>query len=180
MVQAPRVPAGVMAGRLILGLDPGLQVTGWGLILSTGARVSHIAHGTVTSTAASPLAQRLVQLADGLEQVIASHGPHEAAVEETFVNRNPASTLKLGSARAISLLVPAQRGLPVAEYTPNLIKKSIVGTGHATKDQVAMMVRTLLPGLGETVPADATDALAIALCHAHHSATARRVQGVEP
>lgn len=164
-------------GTLILGLDPGLQVTGWGVVLADGSRLSHIAHGTVRSQADAPLATRLVHLADGLGEVIATHGPHEAAVEETFVNRNPASTLKLGLARGVSLLIPAQRGLPVAEYPPNLIKKSLVGTGHASKDQVAMMVRTLLPGVGETLPADATDALAIAICHAHHTATRRRVGG---
>jgi crossover junction endodeoxyribonuclease RuvC len=113
------------------------------------------------------LAERLLQLHDGLSRVLEQFNPVEAAVEETFVNKNGASTLKLGQARAISLLVPAQAGLPVAEYSPNLIKKTVVGAGHADKGQVQMMVRTLLPGAGlET--ADAADALAAAICHAHH------------
>ncbi len=114
-----------------------------------------------------PLAERLVQLHDGLSQVLEQFNPAEAAVEETFVNKNAASTLKLGQARAISLLVPAQAGLPVAEYSANLIKKTVVGAGHAAKGQVQMMVRTLLPG-AELKSADAADALAVAICHAHH------------
>ncbi len=116
---------------------------------------------------ALPLADRLVQLHDGLTRIIEEFNPTEAAVEETFVNKNAASTLKLGQARAISLLVPARAGLPVAEYSPNLIKKTVVGAGHADKGQIQMMVRTLLPG-AVLESADAADALAVAICHAHH------------
>jgi crossover junction endodeoxyribonuclease RuvC len=121
----------------------------------------------VKTDAGLPLADRLVQLHDGLTRILEQYGPVEAAVEETFVNKNAASTLKLGQARAISLLVPARAGLCVAEYSPNLIKKTVVGAGHADKGQVQMMVRTLLPGAGLDT-ADAADALAVAICHAHH------------
>ncbi|MBT3766607.1 MAG: crossover junction endodeoxyribonuclease RuvC [Rhodospirillaceae bacterium] len=149
-----------------LGLDPGLRNTGWGLIESTGNRLSHIANGVVNSTASFALADRLVQLHDGLVEVIEAMCPDEAAVEETFVNKNPTSTLKLGQARGISLLVPARAGIPVFEYTPNQVKKTVVGAGHAQKEQVQMMVKTLLPGV-EIKSADSADALAIAICHAH-------------
>jgi crossover junction endodeoxyribonuclease RuvC len=151
----------------LLGIDPGLRVTGWGLIETRGNRLSYIADGVVRSTSGAPLAARLLQLFDGLCAVIESFSPIEVAVEETFVNSNAASTLKLGQARGIALLVPARFGLTVAEYPPNLIKKSVVGVGHAAKGQVQMMVRTLLPGCLAT-SADAADALAIAICHAHH------------
>ncbi|CCQ73310.1 crossover junction endodeoxyribonuclease RuvC [Magnetospira sp. QH-2] len=150
----------------ILGLDPGLRHTGWGVVDKTGHRLTFVAAGSVDTDAARSLAERLVQLHDGIERVIADFGPDEAAVEETFVNRNPTSTLKLGQARGIALLVPAQAGLPVAEYTPNQVKKTVVGSGHAAKEQIQMMVRTLLPGA--RIPgADAADALAVAICHAH-------------
>jgi crossover junction endodeoxyribonuclease RuvC len=151
----------------LIGFDPGLRTTGWGVIEIAGNRLRHVADGVVTTDSARPLAARLVQLHDGLADVIERYKPDEAAVEETFVNKNAASTLKLGQARAIALFVPANAGLAVAEYPPNLIKKSIVGAGHAAKDQIKMMVRTLLPGatLGS---ADAADALAVAICHAHH------------
>ena len=137
-----------------------------------GNRLSHVADGVVKTEARLPLADRLVQLQDGLTAVIERFRPGEAAVEETFVNRNAASTLKLGQARAIALLVPANAGLRVFEYSPNLIKKTVVGGGHAAKEQVQMMVRTLLPG-AELKSADAADALAVAICHAHHMDSAQ-------
>ena len=132
-----------------------------------GNRLSHVADGVVSTETGLPLAARLVQLQDGLSRVIEQFKPEEAAVEETFVNKNAASTLKLGQARAIALLVPANAGLSVAEYSPNLIKKSVVGAGHAAKQQIQMMVKTLLPG-SALESADAADALAVAICHAHH------------
>jgi len=157
----------------LLGLDPGLRSTGWGVIDAEGARLRHVAHGTLTSDPAAEIAVRLAALYEGLRAVIEANRPDEAAVEETFVNRNPASTLKLGLARGVVLLAPARVGLPVAEYPANLVKKSVVGAGHAAKDQVRMMVRTLLPGCGVEA-SDAADALAVAICHAHHAATRRR------
>ncbi|MGF1605949.1 MAG: crossover junction endodeoxyribonuclease RuvC [Rhodothalassiaceae bacterium] len=150
----------------ILGLDPGLTATGWGLVLRDGSRLRHIAHGTLRTQPAAPLATRLAVLYDGLTAVIAEHGPDAAAVEETFVNKNPTATLKLGQARGIALLAPARAGLSVAEYAPNHIKKSVVGVGHADKAQVAHMVGVLLPGI-RFDGADAIDALAVAICHAH-------------
>ncbi len=154
----------------ILGLDPGLRHTGWGVIEARDNRLRVIADGTLHTTPSASLAERLAELYEGLEQVIAAHAPHEAAVEETFVNKNPHSTLKLGQARGVVLLAPARAGLPVAEYQPTLIKKAVVGTGTAKKDQVGMMVRTLLPGCLAATP-DAADALAVAICHAHHRAS---------
>ena len=151
----------------LIGLDPGLRNTGWGVIDVTDNRLSHVANGVVSTEARLSLAERLVQLEEGLVAVIERFAPVEAAVEETFVNRNPGSTLKLGQARGIALLVPARAGLAVAEYPPNLIKKTVVGSGHAAKEQIQMMVRTLLPGCAIT-NADAADALAVAICHAHH------------
>ena len=151
----------------VIGLDPGLRNTGWGVIDVTDNRLSHVANGVVSTDARLSLAERLVQLEEGLAAVIERFAPVEAAVEETFVNRNPGSTLKLGQARGIALLVPARAGLAVAEYPPNLIKKTVVGSGHAAKEQIQMMVRTLLPGCAIT-NADAADALAVAICHAHH------------
>jgi crossover junction endodeoxyribonuclease RuvC len=157
----------------IIGIDPGLQRTGWGVIDSVGNRLSFVACGTVTSTATEELAGRLVELHDGLAAVVAAHAPDEAAVEHTFVNTNPTSTLKLGQARGIALLVPARAGLSVAEYAPNAVKKAIVGAGHADKDQVQHMVKILLPK-AVWKGADAADALAIAICHAHHRQTLGR------
>jgi len=154
----------------LIGIDPGLRNTGWGIIDVKGNRLSHVADGVVKSDGALSLAERLVQLQDGLVMVLEIHRPDEAAVEETFVNKNAASTLKLGQARAIALLVPANAGLRVAEYPPNLIKKSVVGAGHAAKGQIQMMVKTLLPGAALD-SADAADALAVAICHAHHRAS---------
>src|SRR5215468_8703061 len=157
----------------LIGLDPGLRHTGWGVIEVSGSRLRYVADGAVHSDGNRSLAERLVQLHEGLSGVIAAFKPDAAAVEETFVNKNPASTLKLGLARGIALLVPALAGLPVAEYPANLIKKSVVGVGHAAKEQVQVMVRHLLPGAMST-SADAADALAVAICHAHHAGTARR------
>jgi len=152
----------------IIGLDPGLRRTGWGVVETDGNRLKHIAHGTVTSRGQDDLALRLRDLHDGLTAVLAAHAPHEAAVEHTFVNKDPVATLKLGQARAIALLVPAQAGLPVAEYAPNQVKKSVVGAGHAEKDQVLHMVKLLLPQCGSPAP-DEADALAVAITHAHLS-----------
>jgi len=150
----------------ILGLDPGLRRTGWGVVICSGARLTHVAHGVVTAPEKGGLAERLLVLLDGIAAVIAEHAPDEAAVEEVFVNVNPSSTLKLGHARACALLAPAQAGLPVAEYAARLVKKAVVGTGAADKAQIAFMVRRLLPTAGEAT-ADAADALAVAITHAH-------------
>lgn len=151
----------------ILGLDPGLRRTGWGLIVAEGTRLSYEASGLLTSEDAAPLAERLRALHDQLAAVVRATLPDEAAVEETFVNANAQATLKLGHARAIALLVPALAGLPVSEYAANLVKKTVVGAGHADKRQVAAMVRVLLPR-AEPESADAADALAVAVTHAHH------------
>jgi crossover junction endodeoxyribonuclease RuvC len=160
----------------LLGLDPGLRHTGWGVVDVAGNRLSHVADGVVHSRDGRPLPERLVDLFRQLNSVLDRYQPDEAAVEETFVNKNPASTLKLGVARGVVLLAPAERGIPVFEYSANLIKKSVVGAGHADKQQVAMMVRRLLPGATLDSP-DAADALAVAICHAHHAET-RRAWGV--
>lgn len=151
----------------ILGLDPGLRKTGWGLVISEGTKLSFIACGVVESDEKQPLADRLRQLHEGIASVIARHRPQEVAVEETFVNRDPQSALKLGQARGIALVVPALAGLDVAEYAANLVKKTVVGVGHADKKQVQAMIRVLLPK-AETRSADAADALAVAICHAQH------------
>ena len=151
----------------ILGIDPGLRNTGWGVIGHDGNRLVYAGDGVVESNPKLSLAERLVELHDGLLEVIKSFRPIEAAVEETFVNVNPASTLKLGQARGIALFVPSKFGLKVSEYSPNLVKKSLVGSGHASKEQVQMMIKTLLPGC-DFRSADSADALAIAICHAHH------------
>ncbi|KRE02680.1 Holliday junction resolvase [Bosea sp. Root670] len=151
----------------ILGIDPGLRKTGWGIVVSEGSKLSFVACGCVESDGALPLGQRLRQLHEGLNKVLAAHRPHEAAVEETFINRDPQSALKLGQARGIALVVPALAGLDVAEYAANLVKKTVVGVGHADKKQVQAMIRVLLPK-AETSSADAADALAVAICHAQH------------
>lgn len=158
----------------VLGLDPGLRNTGWGLVDMDGNRLRWVADGVVRSDDRLTLAERLVQLHEGVRAVIREWSPEEAAVEETFVNKNPESTLKLGQARGVVLLAPALSGLVVAEYAPALVKQAVVGTGRAAKEQVGMMVRTLLPGSSPDSP-DAADALAVAICHAHHRATARRL-----
>ena len=158
----------------VLGLDPGLRVTGWGIIDMDGNRLSPVAEGVVRSDDRLSLAERLVQLHQGVRAVIARYAPAEAAVEQTFVNKNPESTLKLGQARGAVLLAPALEGLPVGEYAPAAVKQAVVGTGRAAKEQVGMMVRTLLPGCLAASP-DSADALAVAICHAHHRATASRL-----
>jgi crossover junction endodeoxyribonuclease RuvC len=151
----------------IIGIDPGLRRMGWGVIETLGNSLVFVACGTVTSDGETDLASRLCQLHDGLSSVIHTHMPHEAAVEATFVNKDPLATLKLGQARGIAMLVPAQAGLPVAEYAPNAVKKSVIGVGHGEKAQIQMMVKVLLPKADFKGP-DAADALAIAICHAHN------------
>lgn len=161
----------------ILGLDPGLRRTGWGVVICAGARLTHVAHGVIAAPESAALSDRLLCLLNGLNAVIAEHAPDEAAVEEVFVNMNPASTLKLGHARACALLAPAQAGLPVAEYAATLVKKAVVGTGSADKAQVGFMIRRLLPTAGETT-ADAADALAVAITHAHLRASNMRTAAI--
>src|SRR5947208_10809979 len=151
----------------ILGIDPGLRRTGWGMVTIDGNRLSFLACGSVATDEKAALAVRLLAIHDGLKRVVADHGPDEAAVEATFVNRDAVATLKLGQARGIAMLVPAIAGLPVAEYAPNLIKKTIVGAGHSEKAQIRMMIGVLLPK-ADPRSDDAADALAIAVCHAHH------------
>lgn len=160
----------------IIGIDPGLQKTGWGIIEVDGNAITHVANGTVRSTARKDIADRLLELHAGLTGVLQAWQPFEAAVEETFVNRNPASALRLGYARGIALMTPAAAGLTVAEYPANLVKKSVVGAGHADKNQIAMMVKTILPGV-ELDSEDAADALAVAICHAHHRTTHEKLGG---
>lgn len=149
----------------IIGLDPGLRRTGWGVIVSDGARLRWVAHGVVSPPETAPFSERLLHLFEALGVICADHGCEEAAVEEVFVNVNPSSTLKLGHARAAVMLAPAKLGLAVAEYSPNLIKKAVVGAGHADKSQIAFMIKRLLPTAGD-VKADAADALAVAVTHA--------------
>lgn len=158
---------------IIIGLDPGLAATGWGIIEAQGNRLRHIAHGTVKTRPADPLADRLAALYAGLETMLAAHGCAAAAIEEVFVNSNPQSTLKLGQARGVVLLCAARAGLPVAEYATRLVKKALTGVGSASKDQVQAMVERLLPGV-KVVGADAADALAVAIAHAHLGASARK------
>jgi crossover junction endodeoxyribonuclease RuvC len=154
----------------VVGFDPGLRRTGWGVILAEGARLRHVANGVVESDQSLDLARRLLQLHEGIIEVLRRYEPEEAAVEATLVNKNASSTLKLGLARGVALLTPASLGLPVTEYLPMIVKKAVVGTGHAAKEQVATMVRHLLPAC-EIVSADAADALAVAICHSHHCTT---------
>ena len=155
-----------MAVIRILGIDPGLRRMGWGVITVDGSRLVAIAHGVVTPPTDAPLAMRLNHIFDAVTELVRVHQPDESAIEEAFMANNASSALKLGHARAAALLAPAQAGLPVAEYAARLVKKSVVGTGAADKAQVAAMVGVLLPGTKAT--ADAADALAIAICHAHH------------
>ncbi|MHC8509224.1 MAG: crossover junction endodeoxyribonuclease RuvC [Rhodospirillales bacterium] len=163
--------------RRVIGLDPGLRRTGWGVIETEGSHLRFIAAGVLAPPLDGSLAQRLAALFDMVSDVITAQAPDAAAVEETFVNRNPASTLRLGQARGVVLLAPARAGLPVAEYPPNLVKKAVVGAGHAGKEQVQMMVAALLPGWSMADGgADAADALAVAVTHAHIGATHDRVK----
>jgi crossover junction endodeoxyribonuclease RuvC len=152
---------------VILGLDPGLGSTGWGAILREGNRLTHIDNGQIETDPAAPLANRLLLIADGLRRVIEEIGPGAVAIEEVFVNKNAQSTLKLGQARGAVLVAAAAAGVPITEYAASLVKKSVVGSGRAAKDQVQAMLRTLLPGLKIAGP-DAADALAVAITHAHH------------
>jgi len=159
---------------IIIGLDPGLACTGWGVIAADGNRLSHVANGQVRTDAKEPLPARLVRLEQALGEVLDLHRPDTAAVEEVFLNENPQSTLKLGQARGVVLLAAARRGVDVGEYAARLVKKAVVGVGGADKAQVHAMVQRLLPGT-KIAGADAADALAVAITHAHHLATARRV-----
>jgi crossover junction endodeoxyribonuclease RuvC len=157
---------------IILGLDPGLGCTGWGIIAAEGNRLSHVANGQIRTDPKTALPRRLVELHEGLLAVLAEYAPAAAAVEEVFVNENPQSTLKLGQARGVVLLAAARSGLDVGEYAARLVKKAVVGTGGAEKSQVHAMVQRLLPGVKIAGP-DAADALAVAITHAHHLASAR-------
>jgi crossover junction endodeoxyribonuclease RuvC len=156
----------------IIGIDPGLRKTGWGVIESDGHRLSYIASGTVTSSAKGELAHRLVELFVGLSEVLSTWDPVEAAVENTFVNKDATATLKLGQARGIAMVTPALSGLAVAEYAPNMVKKTVVGAGHAGKEQIAAMIGHLLPKASPKTE-DEADALAIAITHAHHRSWAK-------
>ena len=159
----------------IIGIDPGLRCLGWGVIEAEGPRLRHVANGQCLS-GPGDLASRLLALHMQLSDIVAGHAPEAAAVEQTFVNRDGAATLKLGQARGIAMLVPAQAGLRVAEYAPNAVKKTVVGVGHAEKRQIDHMVRLQLPGCDPAGP-DAADALAVAICHAFHAQTAGRMAG---
>ena len=170
---ATRVITAAMAGRSIriLGIDPGLRRTGWGVIDVAGNRLIFMACGSVATSDKGALAERLVTIHDGLAEVIAQWSPDEAAVEATFVNKDASATLKLGQARGVALLIPARAGISVAEYAPNLVKKTIVGAGHCEEDQIRLMLRVLLPK-ADPPSHDAADALAIAVTHAHHRQSA--------
>lgn len=150
----------------ILGIDPGLRVTGWGVVALDGARLSHVAHGVITPRESLPFSERLLFLFEAVAEIVETHAPQEAAIEETFMTANGASTLKLGHARAAAMIAPARAGLIVAEYAAKVVKKSVVGTGSADKTQVAFMIQRLLPTAGPAT-ADAADALAVAIAHAH-------------
>lgn len=162
----------------ILGIDPGLQKTGWGIIEAVDNRLHFVTCGLIKTDSDLTLPERLAQIDLGMQEVLAEHKPGEAAVEETFVNMNASSSLKLQCARGVAMVVPARMGLPVHEYPANLVKKAVVGNGHATKDQVEMMVRTLIPTVGRALGADEADAIAIAICHAHHATTRDRFGGI--
>ena len=162
-----------------LGIDPGLQRTGWGIVHSVGNSLSYVAHGVVQTVANKPLAERLNTLHQELMKVLEQFQPQEAAVEEIFVNQNPVSTLKLGMARGVVLFTPAAVGLEVYEYSANKVKKSVVGSGHAEKHQVALMVSRLLPTMPKGVIDDAADALAVAICHAHHRQLNERLKNAK-
>jgi len=150
----------------ILGIDPGLRFTGWGIIDFKGNKLDHISHGVIKTNNKSSMAERLKNIFDGLTQQIEIWKPSESAIEETFVNNNPTSSLKLGQARGVAMMAAANLSLTVAEYSPNFIKKSVVGVGHAQKEQVQAMIKILLPGTEAS--SDAADALAVAICHAHN------------
>lgn len=155
----------------IIGIDPGLRRTGWGIVEAHANTLRFVAAGTVTSDGKANLATRLCQLHEGLSTILHAHRPDEAAVEQTFVNKDATATLKLGRARGVVMLVPALAGLPVAEYAPNAVKKAVIGVGHGDKKQIHMMVRVLMPRATFDTD-DAADALAIAVCHVHHRQSA--------
>ncbi|MBR0825295.1 crossover junction endodeoxyribonuclease RuvC [Bradyrhizobium manausense] len=155
----------------IIGIDPGLRRTGWGVIEADGNRLIYVACGSVEPSGDLPLSSRLLAIHEGLASVLSAHKPVEAAVEQTFVNKDGVATLKLGQARGVAMLAPAMFGISVAEYAPNQVKKTVVGAGHADKNQIAMMLKILLPK-AEPPSADAADALAIAITHAHHRQSA--------
>lgn len=157
----------------VMGIDPGLRALGWGVVDVSGTRLRHVANG-ICRTGTGPLGDRLAALFDELSEIWDRFGPDAAAVEQTFVNRDGAATLKLGQARGIAMLVPARAGIVVGEYAPNAVKKAVVGVGHADKGQVDHMVRMQLPGI-EIAGPDAADALAVAICHAHMAGTAARI-----
>ncbi|WP_404712658.1 crossover junction endodeoxyribonuclease RuvC [Sphingomonas sp. MMS24-J13] len=161
---------------ILIGLDPGLATTGWGIIAADGNRLSHVANGQISTSASTPLPERLVTLNTALTDILLEHRPGGAAVEEVFINSNPQSTLKLGQARGVLLLTVAAQGIAIGEYAARLVKKAVVGTGAAEKAQVHAMVMRLLPGIKIAGP-DAADALAVAITHAHHIASQRRVPG---
>ena len=170
----------IAPAQIVLGIDPGLRRCGWGLVRAQGSRLQHLAHGVISPDTKATLGQRLVQLEQGLDDILDAHAITTVAVEQTFQNTNPQATLALGMARGICLLAPAKRGLPVTDYAPNTVKKSLVGRGHAQKDQVSLMVRHLLGVAIDT--GDETDALALAICHAHHGGinTGLYQQGLAP
>jgi crossover junction endodeoxyribonuclease RuvC len=157
----------------LMGFDPGLRRTGWGVIESDGWRLGHLGNGVVVSRDDQPIERRLADIHRGLRALLDEWRPEEAAVEESFVNANPGSTLKLGQVRGVVLLAPGLHGIPVFEYAPNQVKKAVVGAGHAAKEQIHLMVRHLLPGVTLAGP-DAADALAVAICHAHRASVLRR------
>jgi len=158
----------------ILGIDPGLQKTGWGIIEAEGHRLTFIASGLIKTQAALPLYARLAEIDAGLGKVVAQWTPDTSGIEETFVNQNAASALKLGFARGAAIVAVARTGIEVLEYPANLVKKSVVGAGHAAKEQIGMMIKTLLPASGK-ISEDEADALAVAITHAHHAASRRRI-----
>jgi len=170
-------PPPIRTAVRILGIDPGLRRTGWGVVESDGNRLVYVACGSVEPPDKLPLAERLLAIHQGLERVLAEFDPAEAAVEQTFVNKDGAATLKLGQARGVAMLAPAMRGIWVAEYAPNQVKKTVVGAGHADKAQIQLMLKILLPK-ADPNSADAADALAIAITHAHHRVAAQRLKAV--
>lgn len=163
-----------MVTKRIIGLDPGLRFTGWGVIETEGNKLRHIANGVVKSTSDWMLSDRLLEIQEGLQAAMEAHNPTEAAVEETFVNQNPTTTLKLGMARGVVIFSAAKFGLRVVEYKPNKVKKTVTGVGHANKEQIQMMIRTLLPTC-QFDSADAADALAIAICHSRYEETNSKI-----
>lgn len=160
----------------VIGIDPGLQRTGWGIIDVSGNSLTHVSHGVVKTGSKWSTSERLIKIFDGLMQMMTLWHPNEAAIEETFVNRNPGSSLKLGMARGVAMVAPAKMGIIVAEYSANVVKKSVVGAGHAEKEQVQAMIKILLPGVEASH--DAADALAVAICHAHHAISRDRMGDV--